>query len=77
MSDRPGSLAFAARFALLFAARAAAQPTRPIVASAPAAPELLTRYDSHLSIASPMPSMSAPIRSTGSCRIRGCWDSAW
>jgi hypothetical protein len=71
MSDRPESLAFAARFALLFAA---AQPTRPIVASAP---ELLTRYDSHLSIASPMPSMSAPIRSTGSCRIRGCWDSAW
>ena len=52
MSDRPGSLAFAACFALVFAARAAAQPTPPIVASAPAAPEFLTRDDSHLSIAS-------------------------
>jgi hypothetical protein len=60
MSDRPGSLVLAACLALIFAARAAAQPTQPIVAAAPAAPEFLTRYDFHLSIASLMPSTPTP-----------------
>ena len=55
MSDRSGSLVLAACLALVFAARAAAQPSQPIVAPAPAAPEFLTRYDFHLTIASLMP----------------------
>jgi hypothetical protein len=51
MSDRPGSLALAACFAFVFAAHAAAQPSQPIVAAPPAAPEFMSRYDFHLSIA--------------------------
>jgi hypothetical protein len=60
MSDRSGSLVLAACLALVFAARAAAQPSQPIVAPAPAAPEFLTRYDFHLSIASLMPGTPTP-----------------
>jgi hypothetical protein len=51
MADRPGSLTLAACFVLALAARAAAQPSQPIVAAAPAAPEFMSRYDFHLSIA--------------------------
>ena len=60
MSDRSGSLALAACLALVFAASAAAQSSQPIVAPAPAAPEFLTRYDFHLSIASLMPATPTP-----------------
>ena len=60
MSDRSGSLVLAACFALVFAARAAAQPSQPLVAPAPAAPEFLTRYDFHLSIATLMPATPTP-----------------
>ena len=49
MSDR--SIAFAISFSLVFATVAAAQSTQPIVAPAPASPEILTRYYFHLSIA--------------------------
>jgi hypothetical protein len=52
MSDRSGSLALAACFALVFTAHAAAQPLQPIVAPAPAAPEFLSRFDFRLSISS-------------------------
>ena len=51
MADRPGSLILAACFVFAFAARVAAQPSQPIVAAAPAAPEFMSRYDFHLSIA--------------------------
>jgi hypothetical protein len=60
MSDRSGSLVLAACLALVFAVRATAQPSQPIVAPAPAAPEFLTRYDFHLSIASLMPGTPTP-----------------
>src|ERR1700724_2546792 len=60
MSDRSGSLVLAACLALVFAARAAAQPSQPIVAPAPAAPEFLTRYDFHLSLASLMLATPTP-----------------
>jgi hypothetical protein len=60
MSDRPGTLALAACFALVFAARAAAQSAQPIVAPAPAGPEFLSRYDFHMSIARLMVSTPAP-----------------
>jgi len=60
MSDRSGSLALAACFALVFATHAAAQPTQPLVAPAPAAPEFMNRYDFHLSIARLLPSTPDP-----------------
>ncbi len=59
MSDRPGSLALAACFALVFAARAAAQP-QPTIAAAPDSPEFMTRYDFHLSIARLIGSTTPP-----------------
>jgi hypothetical protein len=73
MSDRSGSLVLAACFALVFAARAAAQPPQPIVAPAPAAPEFLTRYDFHLSIASLMPGTPTPAPPVPDERFS--WDS--
>jgi hypothetical protein len=60
MSDRPGSLALAASFVFAFAASAAAQSQQPVVVPAPAAPDFLTRYDFHLSIARLMPSTPTP-----------------
>lgn len=47
-------------FVLLFAARATAQPTQPIVAPAPASPEFMSRYDFHLSIARLLTSTPTP-----------------
>jgi hypothetical protein len=73
MSDRSGSLVLAACLALAFAARAAAQPPQPIVAPAPAAPEFLTRYDFHLSIASLMPGTPTPAPPVPDQRFS--WDS--
>ena len=73
MSDRSGSLVLAACLALVFAARAAAQPPQPIVAAAPAAPEFLTRYDFHLSIASLMPGTPTPAPPVPDQRFS--WDS--
>src|SRR5436190_5556006 len=46
---RPAILATG--FALLFVVSAAAQDVQPTVVAAPQAPEFLTRYDFHLSIA--------------------------
>jgi hypothetical protein len=60
MPDRSGSIALAACFALVFAAHAAAQIPQPIVASAPAAPEFMSRYDFHLSIANLITSTPTP-----------------
>ena len=72
MSDRSvGGLALC--FALVFAAHAAAQPTQPIVAPAPATPEFLTRYDFHLSIARLMPSTLDPAPVVPDDRFS--WDS--
>ncbi|MCU1384344.1 MAG: hypothetical protein JWL71_3041 [Acidobacteria bacterium] len=45
---------------LVFAAGAAAQSQQPIIAPAAAAPEFLTRYDFHMSIARLLPSAPAP-----------------
>lgn len=73
MSDRPGSLALAACFALVFAAHAAAQETQPIVAPASAAPDFLTRYDFHLSIASLITSTATPAPAVPDQRFS--WDS--
>jgi hypothetical protein len=73
MSDRPGSLALAACFALIFAAHSSAQDTQPIVAAAPAAPAFLTRYDFHLSIASLLPSTPTPAPPVPDERFS--WDS--
>ena len=63
----------AACFALVFAARAAAQPPQPIVAPAPAAPEFMSRYDFHLSIARLMPSTPTPAPNVPDERFS--WDS--
>ncbi len=73
MSDRPGSIALAACFTLIFAAHSTAQDTQPIVAPAPAAPEFLTRYDFHLTIASLMPSTPTPAPPVADERFS--WDS--
>jgi hypothetical protein len=73
MSDRQGSLALAVCFVVAFAAHAAAQDTQPLVAAAPAAPEFLTRYDFHLSIASLMPSTPTPTPAVPDQRFS--WDS--
>jgi hypothetical protein len=73
MSDRPGSLALAACFALVFAAHAAAQETQPIIAPAPAVPDFLTRYDFHLSIASLITSTPTPAPPVPDQRFS--WDS--
>lgn len=51
MADRSGSLALAASFVFAFAASAAAQSAQPLIAPAPSAPEFMSRYDFHLSIA--------------------------
>jgi hypothetical protein len=51
MSDRPGSIALALFLSLVFTTHARAQPSQPLVAPPPAAPEFLSRYDFHLSIA--------------------------
>ena len=59
MSDRSGSLVLAASFVFAFAASAVAQSSQPIVVPAPSAPDFLTRYDFHLSIARLMPSVPA------------------
>jgi hypothetical protein len=74
MSDRSGSLALAACFALVFAAHAAAQQTQPIVAAAPAAPEFMSRYDFHLSIARLLPSTDTPAEAADVDQ-RFAWDS--
>jgi hypothetical protein len=47
-------------FVLLFAVRATAQQTQPIVAPAPASPEFMSRYDFHLSIARLLTSSPTP-----------------
>jgi hypothetical protein len=60
MPDRPGSIALAACFALVFAAHAAAQIPQPIVAAAPAGPEFMSRYDFQLSIARLITSTPTP-----------------
>ena len=73
MSDRPGSLALAACFAFAFAAHAAAQPSQPVVAPAPAAPEFMSRYDFRLSIASLMPSTPDVLPAVPDDRFS--WDS--
>ena len=58
MSFRPA--VHAALFTLALAAGAAAQSTQPIVAPAPPAPEFMSRYDFHLSIARLMPETPTP-----------------
>jgi hypothetical protein len=63
----------AACFALVFSARAAAQETQPTVAPAPAAPEFMSRYDFHLSIARLMPSTDTPAEAA-SVDQRFAWD---
>ena len=60
MSDRTVA-GLALCFALVFAGHAAAQPTQPVVAPAPAAPEFMNRYDFHLSIARLIPSTPVPV----------------
>lgn len=50
----------AALITLTLAASAAAQATQPIVAPAPSAPEFMSRYDFHLSIARLLPETPAP-----------------
>jgi hypothetical protein len=60
MSDRHRSLGLVACFVFAFATHAAAQTQQPTVAPAPPAPEFMSRYDFHLSIASLMPSTPAP-----------------
>jgi hypothetical protein len=73
MSDRQGSLALAVCLTFAVAAHAAAQDMQPIVAAAPAAPEFLTRYDFHLSIASLMASTPTPAPPVPDQRFS--WDS--
>jgi len=51
MPDRSGSLVLAASFVFAFVVSAAAQDLQPTVVAAPAAPDFLSRYDFHLSIA--------------------------
>ena len=72
MSDRSGSLVLAACFALVFAARAAAQP-QPTIAAAPDSPEFMSRYDFHLSIARLIGSTTAPTPRRVDDRVS--WDS--
>ena len=61
MSDTEGSITRrAVCLAFLFAASAAAQSPQPIVAPAPPAPDFLTRYDFHLSMARLMPVAPTP-----------------
>jgi hypothetical protein len=57
---KPCARFLAACFVLIFTARAAAQPPQPIVATAPAAPEFMSRYDFHLSIARLLTSEPTP-----------------
>lgn len=73
MSDRPGSLVLAASFVIAFAASAPAQTQQPIVVPAPSAPEFLTRYDFHLSIARLI--ASAPAQTPLLVDDRFAWDS--
>jgi hypothetical protein len=75
MPDRSGSLTLAACFAFVFAAHAAAQPSQPIVAPAPAAPEFMSRYDFHLSIARLLPSIDTPVGQVPVIDERFAWDS--
>ena len=75
MSDRPGSLVLAACFALVFAAHADAQEIQPIVAPAPAAPEFMSRYEFHLSIARLVPSTDTPGARATAVDERFAWDS--
>ena len=73
MSDPEGSLVLAACFVFAFAAHAAAQTQQPTVAPAPPAPEFMSRYDFHISIASLMPSTPTPPPSVPDQRFS--WDS--
>ena len=58
-------------FTFIFAASAAAQSSQPVVVSAPAAPDFLTRYDFHLSIERLMLSTPTP----AAVDDRFAWDS--
>jgi len=73
MADTQGSVVLAACFALVFAAHAAAQDTQPIVAPAPSAPEFMSRYDFHLSIARLMPMTDTPAQAADVDQ-RFAWD---
>jgi hypothetical protein len=76
MADRPaGSLVLAACFALALSTHAAAQPVQPIVVPAPAAPEFLSRYEFHLSIARLLPSEDLPGAPRPTVDERFAWDS--
>ena len=48
-------------FAIAFAAHAAAQSSQPIIAPAPPAPDFLTLYDFHLTVARLMPPTPTPV----------------
>src|SRR3954469_5089098 len=60
MADRSGSLVLAVSFVFAFVVSAAAQEIQPTVAPAPPAPDFLTRYDFHLSIARLITSTPTP-----------------